>query len=529
MASRKNREVIVNIETQEDFDQKVLTGGQMAVVDAYPKWTGSVKAVKPLFKKAKIDSGNDALLGFFTACIDDIGQLEPYRDSIPEPLFLVFSGGELVYRQRGCNAPLLERKIVDLLALEHKIQESEDSEEPVVRMPIPNCEAEHLRRLSQHPMTAGLPASRAVSRNQTVVKPDRTFGILKPGALEHKNEILEALEKEGITLYTYKEQNPDSLRAKYGTTKITNGLHAADSKEAAAREMAFFFPDEGDVERTIALIRPGVLEEFGEEIVDAIRNAGFVIADRRAITLTREQAEGFYSKHKGEAYFEPLINIMTGGICHAFLLCTENAVSRWRDLLGPVIIDEETKEKSPDSFRVKFQTSSSVNSLHGSSSHAELGRDIACFFPEHADSVTFGVVKPDAYHQKDEIVDYLKQSGLDVRFGKELEISEDVVRSIYKHQENADHFPALLDHLTDKPSYCFLISGPDAINTLRAKVGPMNPEEALEEQPDSIRAKFGTDTLKNAIHAPCETREYAPVLKKLFTEEELAHTVDWST
>lgn len=63
---------------------------------------------------------------------------------------------------------------------------------------------------------------------------------------------------------------PYSLRAQYGTDTKQNALHASDSHDTAARELAFFFPKyeipwvpgtEPPIQRTLALIRPSVLQE----------------------------------------------------------------------------------------------------------------------------------------------------------------------------------------------------------------------------------------------------------------------------
>ena len=59
-----------------------------------------------------------------------------------------------------------------------------------------------------------------------------------------------------------------SLRATFGTDKKMNAVHASDSQEMAARELAFFLPKfkvpwvpgtEPPIERTLALIRPEAL------------------------------------------------------------------------------------------------------------------------------------------------------------------------------------------------------------------------------------------------------------------------------
>lgn len=61
-----------------------------------------------------------------------------------------------------------------------------------------------------------------------------------------------------------------SIRATYGTDTKMNAVHASDSHEVAARELAFFMPKyrlpyvpgtEPPIERTLALIRPSALAE----------------------------------------------------------------------------------------------------------------------------------------------------------------------------------------------------------------------------------------------------------------------------
>lgn len=61
-----------------------------------------------------------------------------------------------------------------------------------------------------------------------------------------------------------------SIRAEYGTDTKMNAVHASDSHEMAARELAFFMPKlrlpyvpgtEPPIERTLALIRPDALAQ----------------------------------------------------------------------------------------------------------------------------------------------------------------------------------------------------------------------------------------------------------------------------
>ena len=204
----------------------------------------------------------------------------------------------------------------------------------------------------------------------------------------HFPELLQSLTADVSCLMVLESAEGTDLAAKvceiFGpeNTELNTKIHTSKSTNAASRELALFFPEDTETEKTIALIRPGVLAEFGEEIETAIKLAGFVVAGKKAVQLNKEQVEEYYSDHAGKPFFEPLVSIMSGGECCAFLLVSENAISKWRGQLGPVIVDDETRDEHPNSLRVKFQTSSSVNSLHGSSTVAEFEQDLGMFFPE---------------------------------------------------------------------------------------------------------------------------------------------------
>jgi hypothetical protein len=61
------------------------------------------------------------------------------------------------------------------------------------------------------------------------------------------------------------------------------------------------------------------------------------------------------------------------------VLCKENAVKTWRDLLGPAN-SKRAKEEKPNSFRAEFGVDSKKNALHGSDSSSLAAKDIAYFF-----------------------------------------------------------------------------------------------------------------------------------------------------
>lgn len=139
------------------------------------------------------------------------------------------------------------------------------------------------------------------------------------------------------------KKNPDSFRAQYATDKLINAIHGSDTHETAMRELAFFF-EEGShdnhekkkkLQRTIALIRPAALVAHRDAIIQKIKDNGFDIAMTKTVHLDKESAEDFYSEHRDKPYFNDLVNEMTAGPVMALCLAKEDAVSSWRNLLGP--------------------------------------------------------------------------------------------------------------------------------------------------------------------------------------------------
>ncbi|NWX86189.1 TXND6 protein, partial [Nothoprocta ornata] len=82
-------------------------------VDAFQAWCGPCKTVVDLFRKVRNEVGRD-LLHFAVAEVGSIDALEKYRGKC-EPVFLFYTGGQLVAVVHGANAPLLQKTILEQL------------------------------------------------------------------------------------------------------------------------------------------------------------------------------------------------------------------------------------------------------------------------------------------------------------------------------------------------------------------------------------------------------------------------------
>ncbi|XP_063687476.1 thioredoxin domain-containing protein 6-like isoform X3 [Bolinopsis microptera] len=159
-----------------------------------------------------------------------------------------------------------------------------------------------------------------------------------------------------------KETAPESMRATFTTDDIINGLHGSSTAEEAVDELNFFFP----AEQTVACIKPEMMEKK-EEIMKRIEEAGIVIQAQKTVTLSQDEAGSFYDEHKNKEFYGDLCSYMASGESTFLVLSANNAVEKWREIIGPAD-PSEAKATKPQSLRSKLGKDILKNGLHGSSS-----------------------------------------------------------------------------------------------------------------------------------------------------------------
>jgi nucleoside-diphosphate kinase len=128
---------------------------------------------------------------------------------------------------------------------------------------------------------------------------------------------------------------------------------------------------------TFTIIKPGVVDrdQIGP-VLAMINEAGFHIAAMKYIQMTRQQAEAFYSVHRGKPFYEGLVHFMTSGPAVVAILEKDNAVEDFRELIGPT---DPAKAKE-GSIRERFGENTQRNAVHGSDSDENACRESDFFF-----------------------------------------------------------------------------------------------------------------------------------------------------
>ncbi|CAL8372644.1 unnamed protein product [Arctogadus glacialis] len=303
-----------------------------------------------------------------------------------------------------------------------------------------------------------------------------------------------------------KRDKPHSLRARYGTRTPLNAVHGSADRLQAGRELALLLPhfslagagQEGRGERTLALLRPPAARDRREELLSRVGAACFRVALRRELTMTEDQVRLFYRHHADEEPYPALQISMTSGPVLALVLVRDHAIQTWRALLGPADLTQARKE-DPNCLRALFAVETEpLNQLHGSASADEAQREIDLLFPVQR---TLALITPGALQQhREEILEDVRAAGFSVVREKEAVLSREEAEDWYKEQRGQPAFTPLLEVLCGGPCLLLVLTKENAVEEWMALMGPLDPVEARESAPGSLRARFSSDLIHTAVH-----------------------------
>ncbi len=131
------------------------------------------------------------------------------------------------------------------------------------------------------------------------------------------------------------------------------------------------------IERTFSILKPDVTRRNLTGAVNAmIEGAGLRIIAQKRILMTRAQAETFYAVHKERPFFGELVESMTSGPVVVQILEGEDAIKKYRDVLGAT----DPAKAAAGTIRKEFALSVGENSGHGSDAPETAAIEMVQFF-----------------------------------------------------------------------------------------------------------------------------------------------------
>jgi nucleoside-diphosphate kinase len=131
------------------------------------------------------------------------------------------------------------------------------------------------------------------------------------------------------------------------------------------------------MEKTLSIIKPdGVARGLIGEVIKRLESNGLKIIAMKMLKMTKNQAECFYAVHKERPFFQSLTDFMTSGPIVAMVLEGEDAIAKYRDIMGAT----DYRKAAEGTIRNEFATDIEKNIVHGSDSPETAPVEIGFFF-----------------------------------------------------------------------------------------------------------------------------------------------------
>ncbi|CAO2595317.1 Thioredoxin domain-containing protein 3 [Lemmus lemmus] len=314
----------------------------------------------------------------------------------------------------------------------------------------------------------------------------------------------------------------DSLQDYLERQHVAEFCDVEDDPSKVSKYIDILFPDFKamkimNIQRTLALLRPEVYEDRKDDVLDIIQREGFTILMQRQILLSEEEARTVCKNYENEEYFNKLLAYMCSSPSYVLVLLRERALEYWKELMGPKTV-EEAFASDPGSLCAEFATGNfPINQFYGSSSRAAAEKEIECFFPPQS---TLALIKPHVtQEQRLEILKAIKAAGFELTMLKEMLLTPEHANKVYFKITGRDFYKNVLEVLSSGTSIIMVLTKWNAVAEWRRMIGPVDPEEAKLLSPDSLRAKYGLDILRNAVHGASNASEAAVNISNVFTED----------
>ncbi len=133
---------------------------------------------------------------------------------------------------------------------------------------------------------------------------------------------------------------------------------------------------------------------------------------------------------------------------------------------------------------------------------------------------TLVILKPDCMASKHagNVIDRFEKAGFEIVGAKMIRLSSEVLRSHYAHVADKPFYPDIEAFMSSSPVLVIALKGDDIVAKVRELLGPTDSRKAAK---GTIRGDFGTEMMKNVVHASDSDENARIELARFFKPEEL--------
>jgi len=113
---------------------------------------------------------------------------------------------------------------------------------------------------------------------------------------------------------------------------------------------------------------------------------------------------------------------------------------------------------------------------------------------------TLAIIKPDAIDQSAAILRFIEDHGFAILQQRRLHMTPEQCSDFYAEHYGKMFFPSLVSFMSSGPIIAMVLAKENCILEWRDLLGPTSSHRARETHPESLRAIYGTDDQRNAVH-----------------------------
>lgn len=133
---------------------------------------------------------------------------------------------------------------------------------------------------------------------------------------------------------------------------------------------------------------------------------------------------------------------------------------------------------------------------------------------------TFIILKPDCMEKglAGQVLQRFESEGFSIVAAKMAQLESPILREHYAHVADLPFFPDIEAFMSSRPVVFVALEGENVIQRVRDLLGPTDSTKAPA---GTIRGDFGTDMMRNVVHASDGPETAEAELKRFFQDDEI--------
>ncbi|MEI6356098.1 MAG: nucleoside-diphosphate kinase [Verrucomicrobiota bacterium] len=116
------------------------------------------------------------------------------------------------------------------------------------------------------------------------------------------------------------------------------------------------------------------------------------------------------------------------------------------------------------------------------------------------------------------VLDRFERAGLSIAATKMLRLTPALLTEHYSHLADRPFFPEIVVFMQSQPVVAVILSGDNAVATVRELLGPTDSRKAPK---GTLRGDFGTGSMENIAHASDSVENAELEVKRFFRADEI--------